>query len=40
LSGCCLTPNDQFFSYIMARTSYIWQNDDDEYLLCTESTRF
>jgi hypothetical protein len=21
-SGCCLTSNEQFFSYIMARTSY------------------
>jgi hypothetical protein len=26
----CLMPNEQFFSYIMARTSYIqWNYDDD-----------
>jgi len=24
-----LTPNEQFFSYIMARSSYIWWDDDD-----------
>jgi len=24
----CLTPNEQFFSYIMARTSYIRWDDD------------
>ena len=23
VSDCCLTPNEQFFSYIMARTSYL-----------------
>jgi len=27
VSDCCLTPNDQFFSYIMWRTSYIQWND-------------
>jgi len=26
---CCLTPNYQFFSYIMARTCYIRWDDDD-----------
>jgi len=27
VSDCCLTSNEQFFSYIMARTSYIrWVN--------------
>jgi transglutaminase-like putative cysteine protease len=26
----CLTPNEQFLSYIMARTSYIrWDDNDD-----------
>ena len=25
----CLTPNEQFFSYIMAWTSYFQWNDDD-----------
>ena len=28
-SDCCLTLNEQFFSYIMARTSYIDWNDDN-----------
>ena len=28
-SDYCLTPNEQFFSYIMARTSYIQWNDGD-----------
>jgi len=28
-SDYCLTPNEQFFSYIMARISYIQWNDDD-----------
>jgi hypothetical protein len=27
VSDCCLTPNEQFFSYIMARTSYIQWHD-------------
>ena len=26
---CCLMPNEQFLSYIMARTSYIRWDDDD-----------
>jgi hypothetical protein len=29
VSDCCLEINEQFFSYIMARTSYIQWNDDD-----------
>jgi hypothetical protein len=29
VSDCCLMPNEQFYSYIMARTSYIQWNDDD-----------
>jgi transposase len=29
MSDCCLMPNEQFFSYVMARTSYIQWNDDD-----------
>jgi hypothetical protein len=28
-SDCCLTPNEQMFSYIMTRTSYIQWNDTD-----------
>ena len=27
-SGCSLMPNEQYFSYIMARTSYIWWDDN------------
>jgi hypothetical protein len=29
MSDYCLTSSEQFFSYIMARTSYIQRNDDD-----------
>jgi predicted alpha/beta hydrolase len=29
VSDCCLTPNEQFFSYIIVRTSYIRWDDDD-----------
>ena len=29
MSDFCLTPNEQFFNYIMASTSYIQWNDDD-----------
>jgi hypothetical protein len=29
VSDYCLTPNEQFFSYIMARKSYIQWDDDD-----------
>ena len=30
-SDCYLTPNEQFFNYIMARKSYIqWDDDDDD----------
>jgi len=29
VSDCSLTPNEQFFSYIMARTSYISCDDID-----------
>jgi hypothetical protein len=28
VADCCLMPNGQFFSYTMARTSYIQWNDD------------
>ena len=27
---CCLTPNEQFFSYIMTWISFIQWNDDDD----------
>jgi hypothetical protein len=34
---CCIMPNEQYFSYVMARTSYIRFNDNDariaEYLV-------
>jgi hypothetical protein len=30
VSDCCLTPTQQFCSYIMARTCY-FQRDDDEF---------
>jgi len=33
VSDCCLTPNEQFFSYIMARTSYFQWNDDVRFVL-------
>jgi len=29
VSDCCLTPNEQLFSYIMDRTSYMWQDVND-----------
>jgi hypothetical protein len=29
VSDCCLTTNEEFFSYNVARTSYIWWNDND-----------
>jgi len=29
VSDCYLTPNDKFFSYIMARMSYIRSDDKD-----------
>ena len=29
VSDCCLMPNEQFFRYVMARTSYIQWDDDD-----------
>jgi len=29
VSECCLTTNEQFFSYITMRTSYIRWDDDD-----------
>jgi hypothetical protein len=29
-SDCCFTPNEEFFSHIIARTSYIrWDDDND-----------
>jgi len=28
VSDCYLTPIEQFFNYIMARTRYIWRDDD------------
>jgi len=34
VSECCLTPIQQFFGYIMARTSWWWG------LLCTRPTRW
>jgi hypothetical protein len=30
MTDCCLTPNQQFFSHIIARTSYIRWDDDGE----------
>ena len=30
VSDCCSMPNGQFFSYIMARTSYIQSCNDDD----------
>jgi hypothetical protein len=28
---CCLTPDEHFFSYVIAKTSYIqWNVDDDD----------
>jgi hypothetical protein len=36
MSNCCLTPNKQYFSYIMVRTrTYGWRDD----ILCTRPTR-
>ena len=34
MSDCWLTPNEQIFSYIMARTSYFgWDYDDVRFVL-------
>jgi len=33
VSDCCLTPKEQYCSYIMARTSYIWWDDYDNGLI-------
>jgi hypothetical protein len=34
VSDYCLTPNEQFFNYIMAITSYIrWYGDDGRFVL-------
>jgi len=33
LINCFLTPKEQIFSYIMARTCYIKWNDDVRYVL-------
>ena len=34
VSDCCLTPNNRYFSYIMARISYIpWDDNDDVHFL-------
>ena len=30
MNDCCLMPNKQFLTYIMARTSYIQRNDYDD----------
>jgi len=33
VSDCCLTPTEQFFSYIIKRTSYIRSDDNDVWFL-------
>jgi hypothetical protein len=33
VSDCGLAPNEQYISYIMARTSYIWWDDDDAHFI-------
>jgi midasin (ATPase involved in ribosome maturation) len=33
VSDCCLMPNEQFFSYIFERTSYIQWDDNDVYFV-------
>jgi len=33
MSDCCLTPNEQFFSYFMVRTSYFWDDDKVHFVL-------
>jgi hypothetical protein len=33
VSDCCLTPNEQLFSHMIARTSYIRLDDDDIVLI-------
>jgi hypothetical protein len=40
VSDYCLTPNEQFFSYIMARTSYIQWNDDDARFVLDQHAEF
>jgi hypothetical protein len=39
VSDCCLTPNELFFSYIMARTSYIRWDDNDISFIIDRQTR-
>jgi len=35
VNDCCLAPNEQFFSYIMMRTSYTrWDDDNSDLLPC------
>jgi hypothetical protein len=36
MSDYCLTPNEQFFSYTMARTNYIQWDDDDIHFVLDE----
>ena len=41
MSDCCLTPNEQFFSYIMARISCIpWKDDKDLFMSNTPNFIF
>ena len=37
LRACCHMPNDQLFSYIMARTNYFLQDGDGD-IICTRPT--
>jgi len=39
-SDCCLTPNEQFFSYIMARTNHIQRDDDAVHIVLDQHTFF
>jgi hypothetical protein len=40
VSDYCLTPNEQLFSYIMARTSYIQCNDGDARFVLDQHAEF
>jgi hypothetical protein len=33
VSDCHLTPSEPFFSYVIVRTSYLWDNDDGVHLV-------
>jgi hypothetical protein len=37
-SDCCLMLNEQYFNYIIVRTSHIWQDDNDVHFMLDQHT--